>query len=224
MRQEWLDSLPSIRWDASFTLAVVSAAVGSVAALAWVSARDIKARRRQRRDTALEVAISLESFARTCRTMMHKAAWASAVPTSQAGRDAAAMVSMATFAYPEKIRWDALSHKVVSELREYPAAVHAVHQHVEAFREFGEPLEVCAQVEYECAKAALAALALARTTRRRHGARAWKPGARDSAIERELSDFVAAAEAKRKAALERRSEVSFGRRTDTQPLQQPLTA
>ncbi|MFM0564630.1 hypothetical protein PQQ80_32950, partial [Paraburkholderia sediminicola] len=37
--------------------------------LAWISARDARERKRQRRDTALELALSLESYARTCRTM-----------------------------------------------------------------------------------------------------------------------------------------------------------
>ncbi len=224
MRQEWLEYLPSIRWDASLTLTLASAAVGSIVTLAWISARNFRERKRQRRDTALEAAMSLESYARSCRTMMHKAAWASKASKGPVSRDAAATVSIVAFAYPEKIQWDVLSHKVVSELREYPAVVHATRQHVEAFREFGEPIEVCGQVEYECAKAAMAALALARSTRRRHGAPTWKPGARDSAIGRELSDFIASAEEKRKASLERRTEFSFDRRTDAPPLKQVLTA
>jgi len=224
MRQEWLEYLPSMRWNTSLTLAVASAAVGSVVTLAWISARNFRERRRQRRDTALEAAMSLESYARTCRAMMHKAAWASKASRGPVSRDAAATVSIVTFSYPERIRWDVLSHKVVSELREFPAVVHATRQHVEAFREFGEPIEVCDQVEYECAKAAMAALALARSTRRRHGARTWKPGGSDSAMERELSDFIASAEEKRKASLERRTETSLDRRTGAPPLNQALTA
>lgn len=156
--------------------------------------------------------------------MMHKATWALAALTRSGSRDTTDAVSIVSFAYPDTIRWDVLSHKVVSELREYPAAVHAVRQHVEAFREFGEPSDVCAQVEYECAKAAMAALALARAVRRRHGISAWKPGARDSAIERELSEFISITEEKRKTSLERRPEHSVGRRSDVQPLQQALTA
>jgi hypothetical protein len=95
---------------------------------------------------------------------------------------------------------------------------------VEAFREFGEPADLCGQVQYECAKAAMAALALARTTRRRHGAARWKPGAKDSAMERELSDFIVNAEEKRKASLERRAEFTVDRRTDAQPFRQAVSA
>ncbi|WP_421381084.1 hypothetical protein ACOCG7_34220 (plasmid) [Paraburkholderia sp. DD10] len=198
-------------------LALASGAVGSVITLAWISARDARKRSRQRRDAALELALSLESYARTCRTMMHKAAWAASEPVGPMSRDASQGVSVPVFAYPDKLQWHVLSRKAISELREYPATVYAAREYVEACREFGEPNGLCGQVEYECAKAAMAALALARTTRRRHGAATWKPGARDSAIERELSDFIANAEEKRKAWLGRRTESPAGRRADAQP-------
>jgi hypothetical protein len=74
------------------------------------------------------------------------------------------------------------------------ALLHAAREYVEMFREFGEPIDFLGQVEYECAKAAMAALALARATRRRRGTATWKPGAKDSALERELSAFIANAE------------------------------
>lgn len=44
--------------------------------------------------------------------------------------------------------------------------------------------------------------ALARTMRRRQGVATWKPGAKDSGTERELSHFIANAEEKRKASLD----------------------
>ncbi|MDR6413249.1 UNVERIFIED_ORG: hypothetical protein ABIC62_006684 [Burkholderia sp. 1595] len=205
-------------------LALTSGAVGSVITLAWISARDARERSRQRRDAALELALSLESYARTCRTMMHKAAWAASAPVGPMSGDASQGVAIPVFTYPDKFRWHVLSRKVISELREYPASMYAAREYVEAFREFGEPHDLCGQVEYECAKAAMAALALARTTRRRHGAATWKPGAKDSAMERELSDFIANAEEKRKAWLERRTESTVARRADTQPFSQALGA
>lgn len=224
MRQEWLEYLQRLSWDTPITLALASAAVGSVVTLAWISARDARERRRHRRDTALELALSLESYARTCRTMMHKAVWAAAEPVGPISREASKGVSIPAFAYPDKLQWHVLSRRVISELREYPATVHAAREYVEAFREFGERMDLCGQVEYECAKAAMSALALARATRRRHSAATWKPGAKDSAMERELSDFIATAEEKRKASLERRTESTLGRRTDAQPFKQPLSA
>jgi hypothetical protein len=224
MRQEWLEFVQRLSWNAPMASALGSAAVGSIVTLGWISARDFRDRRRQRRDTALEVALSLEGYARTCRTMMHKAAWAAADSTGSVSREAVTAVSITTFTFPEKLRWDVLRHKVVSELREYPATVHAAREYVEAFREFGEPADLCGQVQYECAKAAMAALALARTTRRRHGAARWKPGAKDSAMERELSDFIVNAEEKRKASLERRAEFTVDRRTDAQPFRQAVSA
>jgi len=223
MWQEWLEYLQRVDWNTPVTLALTSAAVGSVITLTWISARDARERKRQRRDTALELALSLESYARTCRTMMHKATWA-AEPVGHMNREASKGVSIPAFAYPGTLHWHVLSRKVISELREYPATVHAAREHVEAFREFGEPIDLCGQVEYECAKAAMAALALARATRRQHGAARWKPGAKDSALERELSDFIANAEEKRKESLERRMESTVGRRVDVQRVKQVLSA
>jgi hypothetical protein len=223
MPQEWLEHLQRLSWNTPITLTLASAAVGSVTTLAWISARDFRDGRRQRRNTALELALSLESYARTCRTMMHKAAWAAAEPVVMS-REASKGVSIPVFAYPDRLQWHVLGRKVISELREYPATVHAAREHVEAFREFGEPVDICGQVECECAKAAMSALALARATRRRHGVTKWKPGAKDSAMERELSDFIANAEEKRKASLERRTESTVERRSDAQPFNQPLSA
>jgi hypothetical protein len=224
MRQEWLDALQRLSWNTPMTMALASGAIGSIVTLAWISARDARDRRRQRRDTALDLALSLETYARSCRTMMHKAAWAAAEPAGPASREASQGVSIPLFAFPDKLQWRVLSRKVISELREYPATVHGAREYVEAFREFGEPVELCAQVEYECAKAALLALALARATRRRHGAAAWKPGAKDSAMERELSDFIANAEEKRKSVLDRRADLMVERRADKPAFSQPLSA
>lgn len=224
MRQEWLEFLQRVDLNTPMTLALASAAVGSVITLSWISARDIRDRKRQRRDTALELALSLESYARTCRTMMHKAAWAAAQGAGPMSRDASKGVVIPAFAYADKLQWHVMSSKVISELREYPATVHAAREYVEMFREFGELIDVLGQVEYECAKAAMAALALARATRRRHGTATWKPGAKDSALERELSDFIANAEEKRKESLERRTESLVGRQTDAQPFKHALSA
>jgi hypothetical protein len=94
MRQEWLEYLQRLDWNTPMTLALASAAVGSVVTLSWISARDVRERQRQRRDTALELALSLESYARTCRTMMHKAAWATAEPAGPMRREANKGVSI----------------------------------------------------------------------------------------------------------------------------------
>jgi hypothetical protein len=99
MRQELLEFLQRVDWNTPMTLALASAAVGSVITLTWISARDIRDRKRQRRDTALEVALSLESYARTCRTMMHKAAWAAAQVGGPMSRDASKGVLIPAFAY-----------------------------------------------------------------------------------------------------------------------------
>jgi hypothetical protein len=224
MQQEWLEHLQRLDWNSPMTLALASAAVGSVITLAWISGRDARERKREQRDTALELALSLEGYARTCRTMMHRAAWAAAEAVGAMNREASKSVSIPACAYPDKLQWHVLSRKVISELREYPATMHAAREYVEAFREFGEPIDLCGQVEYECAKAAMAALALALATRRRYGAARWKPGAKDSAMERELSDFIANAEDKRRASLEHRMESTVRREADGQPFKQAISA
>jgi hypothetical protein len=224
MWQEWLEYFRRVDWNGPMTLALASAALGSLVTLTWIAATDARERKRHRRDTALELALSLESFARSCRTMMHKATWAAAEPVGPINREASKGISVPAFVYSDKVQWHLLSRKVFSELREYPAIVHAAREHVEAFREFGEAFDLCGQVEHECAKAAMAALVLARTTRRRHGAARWKPGAKDSALERELSEFIASAEEKRKAPLDRRMDATVGRRIDAQQFKQTLSA
>ncbi|MGQ7935458.1 hypothetical protein [Paraburkholderia sp. D1E] len=224
MRPEWLEHLQQFSWNTPATLALMSATVGSVVSLVWISVRDASVRKRQRHDTALEVALSLESYARTCRTMMHKAAWATSTPAGAVSGEASNSVSIPTFAYPDKLHWQVLSRSVVSEMREFPATVHAAREHVETFRAFGEPVNLCEHVEYECAKAASSALMLARITRRRHRAAKWKPGAKDSAMERELSDFIATAEEKRKASLERRTDFATGPQAKARPFEQSLSA
>ncbi|WP_341318694.1 hypothetical protein WN982_27200 [Paraburkholderia sp. IMGN_8] len=223
MQREWLEYLQQLSCNTPVSLALVSAALGSCVSLAWIAAKDVRARKRQRHDTALELALSLESYARTCRTMMHKAAWAASASIDHTIHDASKGVSIPVFAYPDKLQWQVLSRGVVSELREYPATVHAAREHVETFREFGEPVDLCGHVEYECAKAATSALILARVTRRRHRAARWKQGTKESAMERELSDFIVYAEEKRKASLERRTEFAVSRRAEAQPFEQPLS-
>ncbi|BCG02433.1 hypothetical protein PPGU19_070010 (plasmid) [Paraburkholderia sp. PGU19] len=213
MRHEWLEYVQRLSSDTPVTVALTSATIGSVVTLARITASNARRRKRQRRDTALELALSLEGHARACRTMMHKAVWALTASADYARHGARKGVTIPPFAFPDKLDWQILSRKVVSELREYPAAVYAAREHVEAFREFGEPTDFCWRVEFECAKAAMSALMLARATRPRFGAATWKPGAKDSAMELELSDFIANAEARRRASLPEPKQFAFQQRS-----------
>jgi hypothetical protein len=218
MRHEWLEYVQRLSWDTPITVALASATVGSVITLAWITASNARRRKCQRRDTALELALSLEGHARACRTMMHKAVWALTASSAHARHEVCKDVTIPSFVFPDKLDWQVLSQKAISELREYPAMVHAAREHLEAFREFGEPAEFCWQVEFECAKAAMSALVLARATRRRFGTATWKPGAKDSAIERELSDFIANAEARRKASLQEPTRFAFEQKLEVNPI------
>ena len=218
MRHEWLEYVQRLSWDTPITVALTSATVGSVVTLAWITASNARRRKRQRRDTALELALSLEGHARACRTMMHKAVWALTASSAHARHEVCKDVTIPSFVFPDKLDWQVLSQKAISELREYPAMVHGAREHVEAFRDFGEPTDFCWQVEFECAKSAMSALVLARATRRRFGTATWKPGTRDSAIERELSDFIANAEARRKASLQEPTRFAFEQKLEVNPI------
>ena len=218
MRHDWLENAQRLGWDTPITVALVSATVGSVITLAWITASNARRSKRHRRDTALELALSLEGHARACRTMMHKAAWALTASSDHTRHEACKDVTIPSFVFPDKLDWQVLSQKAISELREYPAEVHVAREHLEAFREFGEPADFCWQVEFECAKAAMSALALARATRRRFGATPWKPGAKDSSMERELSDYIANAEAKRKASLQEPARFTFEQKLEVRSM------
>lgn len=218
MRHDWLEYAQRFSWNPSITVALTSATVGSVITLAWITVSNARRRKSRRRATALELALSLEGHARACRTMMHKAVWALAASSDHARHEACKDVTIPSFVFPDKLDWQVLSQKAISELREYPAMVHAAREHLEAFREFGEPVDFCWQAEFECAKAAKSALALARATRRRFGVTPWKPGAKDSSMERELSDFIANAEAKRKVSLQERARFTFEQKVEVSPI------
>ncbi|OYD73676.1 UNVERIFIED_ORG: hypothetical protein BDU10_5358 [Burkholderia sp. CF145] len=219
MQHEWLEYAQRLSWNTPITVALASATVGSVITLAWITASNARRRKRQRRDTALELALSLEGHARACRTMMHKAVWALKASSDHARHEVCKDVTIPSFAFPNTLDWQVLSRKAISELREYPATVHGAREHVEAFRDFGEPTDFCWQVEFECAKSAMSALVLARATRRRFGVATWKPGAQDSAMERELIDFIANAEARRKASLQWSKHFAFEQRLEARTIE-----
>jgi hypothetical protein len=63
VRQEWFELAQLFRWNPPMALPLASAAIGSIITLPWISAKDARGRKRQRHDTALEVALSLEGHA-----------------------------------------------------------------------------------------------------------------------------------------------------------------
>lgn len=83
-----------------------------------------------------------------------------------------------SFLFPETVQWRQFSHKVVSELRDFPARVHAGREELSGFAVYGDLAVFCAEVTFESAKAARDALSLARETRKKHGCVPWRSGAR----------------------------------------------
>jgi hypothetical protein len=167
--------------------------------------RDRFAHRRERRDAALEIAVSLEGYARLCRAMMHRADWALAEVSRTGSRDALKSVMLPAFLFPERAQWRRLGHKSVSELRDFPARVHAGREDLGSFAEYGDPVAIGEEVGLESAKAARDALALARATRKRHGCVPWRPGAKDADLDRELANYMSSAEEKRQAHRDRQA-------------------
>ncbi|MFM0095639.1 hypothetical protein PQQ87_08500 [Paraburkholderia nemoris] len=188
-------------------VAGVAGLVSSVVSLFWNEIKDGRARKRDARHAALTAALSLERYARDARLMMHRADWAAQEAGRTMSYDPIKGVTLPEFTFPETIEWKWLKHKVTSQLREFPASLHSTRQFLYAEWEFGDPIEVCGEVEFECAKAAKEALDLARLTREKHGVAPWKPGVQDSDLENYLTQFIEETAAKREAFRERQRQM-----------------
>jgi hypothetical protein len=195
--------LTQINWPQWLAIVGMSSAISSIVVLLVQGLKDRVTHRRERRDAALEVAISLEGYARVCRAMMHRADWARDELSRTGNRDAIKSAMLPAFLFPEKIQWRRLGHRVVSDLRDFPARIHAGREDLGSFADYGDPVALCEEVSIESAKAARDALALARETRKKHGCVSWRPGAKDADLNRELLTFIAAAEEKRDARRDR---------------------
>ncbi|MGU7785041.1 hypothetical protein [Burkholderia sp. PU8-34] len=131
--------------------------------------------------------------------MMHRADWAAQEAARTQSCEPLKNLTLPEFTYPESIDWKSLKHRVTSQLREFPALLHSTRQSLSAVWEYCDPLEYCAEVEFESAKAAKQALGLSRITRAKHSVAPWMPGKQDSDLEKDLSQFIAEQSAKREA-------------------------
>ncbi|WP_207005360.1 hypothetical protein [Trinickia mobilis] len=206
MAQEWLEYLKESGWLDVLKVVGPSSVISVIISIGWNAWRDAGQRKGDRKEAALSVALSLESYARICRAMMHRADWASDEAMRTNSYQPISGVKLPDFSFPDKLEWKWLKHKVTSELREFPATLHSTREFLGSVGEYGDPMELCDEVEFECAKAAKQALELARMTRRKHGAVPWKPGAKDSDLERELSDYITRSEEKRRTLRERHKQ------------------
>ncbi|CAE6858246.1 hypothetical protein R69746_07685 [Paraburkholderia aspalathi] len=189
MWQGVLVLLKQFDWQGTLKIVLASSFVSSIVTLGWNWFRDLRDMRRERRDAALDAALSLEQYARTCRLMMHKADWAYQEGVRSSGGDANGIV-VPKFLFPPEIRWKWLNHKITSELREFPPTVEHANEQVRAVWEYSVPPDVCAEVETQCAKLAKQALVLARMTRKAHKAAKWIPNTADADLEKELDAFL----------------------------------
>ncbi|RQS50246.1 hypothetical protein [Burkholderia sp. Bp8986] len=206
MALQWIEYLKQSGWMDLLKVGGVAGTVSSVVTLGWNEFREARASRREARHVALTVALSLESYARDARLMMHRADWARQEAARLQKYDPLRSVALSEFAFPEPIDWKWLKHRVASQLREFPAALHSTRQSLSGEWEYGDPLDWCAEVEFECAKAAMRALGLSHLTRTKHGVAPWKPAALDADLERELTQFIAEQGAKREAFREKQRQ------------------
>ena len=201
MTSAWFEVVQQFEWRGTLKVVLASSAVSSIVTIGWNSYRERRDHRRERRDAALEVALSLEKYARTCRAMMHKADWASEAAIRTRSGEPGNGVHVPDFSFP-RIEWKWLNHRITSVLREFPATVHYAREYVSSRWEYALPPEVCEDVEFECAKLAKQALILARLTRKKHGAARWSPGAASADLERELDGLIDMREERREKMLE----------------------
>ena len=218
MELQWIGYLKQSGWMDLLKIGGVAGIVSSVVTLVWSEVKDGWVRRREARHVALTTALSLEQYAREARLMMHRADWAAHEAVRTQSYDPLKKVALPELAYPESIDWKWLKHKVTSQLREFPASLHSTRQSLYAEWEYRDPLEFCAEVEFESAKAAMLALDLSRVTRAAHRVAPQTPGAQDSDLEKELRQFIEDRRAKREKVREDRRQLMANLPAESAPL------
>ncbi|TCF96680.1 hypothetical protein BZM26_36270 [Paraburkholderia strydomiana] len=216
MNPIWFGVVQQFDWQDTLRVVLPSSVISSIVTIAWNSHRDRRDYRRDRRDVALEVALSLEKYARTCRAMMHKADWASDEAIRTNSGQPAHGVHVPEFTYPT-VEWKWLHHKTTCVLRDFPVTVHYAREYVSSTRDYALALDICHEVEFECAKLAKRALALARLTRSKHGAARWNSDTTGSDLEREIDERIAASENRRKVMLDRATPLNAHMSADPMP-------
>ncbi|WP_233886318.1 hypothetical protein [Paraburkholderia flagellata] len=190
MELQWIGYLKQSGWMDFLKIGGVAGLVSSAVSLVWSEVKEGRAHRREAQHVALTTALSLERYAREARLMMHRADWAAHEAARTQSYAPLKKVALPEMTYPDSIDWKWLKHKVASRLREFPASLHSTRQSLYAEWEYGDPIEFCAEIEFESARAAILALDLSRLTRATHGVAPWIPGARDSDLEKELRQFT----------------------------------
>jgi hypothetical protein len=203
MALQWIEYLKQSGLMDLLKVGSVAGIVSSVITLIWNGVRDAKTSKREARHVALTVALSLENYARDAKRMMHRADWARQETIREHNFAPLENVGLPEFAFPQPLDWKWLNHRIASQLREFPASLHSIRQFLSSEWEYGDPLDWCEEVEFECAKAIKQALELSRMTRVRHGVAPWMPGALDADMEKELTQYIAEYGAKREVFREK---------------------
>ncbi len=127
MALQWIGYLKQSGWMDLLKIGGVASIVSSVVTFGWNEFRNARIVRREARHAALTVAISLERYARDAQ-MMRRADWAGKEAVRERRYDRLESVTLVEFMFPEPIDWKWLSHKVASQLREFPASLHSTRQ------------------------------------------------------------------------------------------------
>ncbi|MHA6861931.1 hypothetical protein [Ralstonia pseudosolanacearum] len=178
-------------------LVLGSSFVATITTGAFTYFGSVRAKRRNARNAALTAALSLERYARDCRSTMCEARSALEEVDRMQSYDPIHSVALPKFVFPAGIEWKAISHRTEVELREFQEWVPSAQRFIRA-GEFEDPFGYADDVEFKSAEVGLRALNLARRTRRRNGVPKWIPPVEDAELESDLARRFTEIENRRK--------------------------
>ncbi|CAB5305218.1 hypothetical protein IST455A_05838 [Burkholderia multivorans] len=190
MALQWIGFLKQSGWMDLLKIGGIAGMVSSMVTLIWSGVRDGRLRRREAQHVALTLALSLESYARDARRMMHRASWARREAVRVRHDEPLRRIGLPEFTFPEPVEWRCLRCRSVSGVREFLSSLHSTRQSLAAGWEYAEPLACCDEAELECARTATRALELARMVRVQHGVAPARSDEQSSGLEKELARFV----------------------------------
>ena len=141
---------------------------------------------RSARSTALTAALSLQTYAAACQTMMYDACGSANEAAHLCSYEPIEGIDLPKFAFPDGMEWKTIDHATEVDLREFEGWIKTVRQKMSDETQHGDPLDYVAEVEYKCTVVGLRALELARETRRREKVPEWRPAEESANLEADL--------------------------------------
>ncbi len=180
-----------------FKLVAGSSVVASITTGVIGSVGRRREKERSARSTALTAALSLQTYAAACQTMMYDASVSADEATHRCSYEPTEGIDLPKFAFPDGMEWKTIDHATEVDLREFEGWIKAVHQRMSDETQHGDPLDYVAEVEYRCTVVGLRALELASETRRREKVPEWRPAEENANLEADLQQHRADMEERR---------------------------